>query len=117
MIQGYAVILTHPGSPCIFWPDIYDSGSRREKQIRDLIQIRKQYCIHSESKIFIDTAQKDNVYSAYIQGDRGEVAVKIGPGPWNPVGEKWDPQGDLLMSGNDFAVWGEHGKLEIKPCQ
>ncbi len=116
MIQGYAVILTHPGTPSVFWPDIYDSGTDFENKIRKLIKIRKQYCIHSESRVFIDIAQKDFGYAAYIKGDRGEIAVKIGPGNWSPVGDKWDPQGDLLIDGNGFAVWGEHGNLQEEDC-
>jgi alpha-amylase len=111
MIQGYAVILTHPGTPCVFWIDIYDSGVSYENKIEELIKIRKEYKIHSESKVWIDKAERGQRYAAYIQGDRGEIAVKIGPGSWAPSGDKWDPVGDLLTSGNDYAVWGEHGKL------
>ncbi len=111
MIQGYAYLLTHPGIPCVFWRDIYDSGSFYENQIRQLIEIRKQYRIHSESKLFIATAQQGLVYAAYIQGDRGEVAMKIGPGSWQPSGSKWLPEMDLITSGQDYAVWGERGKF------
>jgi alpha-amylase len=111
MVQAYAYILTHPGTPCIFWSDIYDSGAKYENKIEELINIRKQYEIHSESKVWIDKAQKGGVYAAYIQGDKGEIAVKIGPAGWSPSGDKWAPVADLLTSGNDYAVWGEHGKL------
>ena len=111
MIQGYAYLLTHPGIPCVFWRDIYDSGSFSENQIRQLIEIRKQYRIHSESKLYIATAQQGLVYAAYIQGDRGEVAMKIGPGSWQPSGSKWQPGMDLITSGQDYAVWGERGKF------
>ena len=51
------------------------------------------------------------VYAAYIQGDRGEVAMKIGPGSWQPSGSKWQPGIDLIISGQDYAVWGERGKF------
>ncbi len=111
MIQGYAYLLTHPGIPCVFWKDIYDSEPFYENQIRQLIEIRKQYRIHSESKLYIATAQQGLVYAAYIQGDRGEVAMKIGPGAWQPSGNKWQPGMDLITSGQDYAVWGERGKF------
>ena len=111
MIQGYAYLLTHPGIPCVFWKDIYDSGSFYENQIRQLIEIRKQYRIHSDSKLYIAAAQQGLVYAAYIQGDRGEVAMKIGPGSWQPSGSKWQPGMDLITSGADYAVWGERGKF------
>ena len=100
-----------PGTPCIFWPDIFDSGGVYEMKIRELIQLRKSYGIHSESRIWIARARQNDVYAAYIQGNKGEIAVKIGPGSWSPSGDKWDPVGDLLVSGDDYAVWGEHGKL------
>ena len=108
MIQGYAYLLTHPGIPCVFWGDIYDSGPYYEKQIRQLIKIRKEFGIHSKSKLYIATAQQGLVYAAYIQGDKGEIAMKIGPGAWQPSGSKWQPTiNRLLTFGNDYAVWGE----------
>lgn len=111
MIQGYAYLLTHPGIPCVYWKDIYDSESFFEDKINQLIEIRKQYRINSQSKLYIATAQEGLVYAAYIQGDRGEVAMKIGPGAWQPSGDKWQPQRDLITSGDDYAVWGERGKF------
>ena len=111
MVQGYAYLLTHPGIPCVFWEDIFDSGIFHEQEIRQLIKIRQQYRIHSESKLYIATAQAGLVYAAYIQGDQGEVALKIGPGGWQPDGGKWYSGNNLLISGNDFAVWGDRGKF------
>lgn len=111
MVQGYAYILTHPGIPCVFWKDIYDSGNFHENKIRQLIEIRKQYQIHSQSKLYISAAQQGLVYAAYIQGDKGEVAMKIGPGSWQPNGSKWQPANDLIASGQDYAIWGERGKF------
>jgi alpha-amylase len=109
MLQGYAYILTHPGTPCVFWRDIFDSSTINESRLKTMIRLRQKYGIHSESKVFIEKAEHGNVYAAYIQGDRGEIAMKIGPGPWSPSGQKWDRTGDLLLSGPDFAIWGEKG--------
>jgi alpha-amylase len=109
MLQGYAFILTHPGTPCVFWKDIFDNTSGREQKIKTMIAIRKQYGIHSESKVFIARADQGLGYAAYIQGDRGEIAMKIGPGGWQPSGAKWNPTSDLLDSGSDYAIWGEKG--------
>lgn len=112
MLQGYAYLLTHPGIPSVFWRDIYDSNRYFEDSINDLIRIRKEYGIHSESKLYIAAAEYGNVYSAYIQGDKGELAMKIGPGPWQPWGSKWNnPIRQLLRSGGDFAVWGDRGRF------
>jgi alpha-amylase len=107
MLQGYAFILTHPGTPCVFWKDIFDNTSDREQKIKKMIAIRKKYGIHSESKVFIARADQGLVYAAYIQGDRGEIAMKIGPGSWQPSGAKWNPASDLLDSGSDYAIWGK----------
>ncbi|MBU6230548.1 MAG: alpha-amylase [Cyanobacteria bacterium REEB459] len=109
MLQGYAFILTHPGTPCVFWKDIFDNSSDRESQIKQMIAIRKRYGLHSQSQVFIDRADQGLVYAAYIKGDRGEIAMKIGPGAWQPSGSKWDPQADLLSSGADYAIWGDRG--------
>jgi alpha-amylase len=109
MLQGYAYILTHPGTPCVFWRDIFDSSAINESRLKTMIRLRQKYGIHSESKVFIDKADQGTVYAAYIQGDRGEVGMKIGPGAWSPSGPKWDRTGDLLLSGPDFAIWGEKG--------
>lgn len=113
MVQGYAYILTHPGIPCVFWGDIYDSGMLHENEIRRLIEIRTRYRIHSESKLYIAAAQEGLMYAAYIQGDEGEIAMKIGPGSWQPSGSKWqiEPGKDLLISGPDYAVWGDRGRF------
>lgn len=113
-LQGYAYILTHPGIPCVFWRDIYDAGIFYETQIRRLIAIRKAYGISSNSRLFIDSAVEGLFYSAYIRGDNGELAMKIGPGNWSPSGSQWNPLEDrLLISGQDFAVWGDNRFINI----
>ncbi len=109
-LQGYAFLLTHPGTPSVFWRDIYDSGNYNENMIRAFIRLRQEYGIHSESSVWIAKANDGDGYAAYIQGDNGEIAMKIGPGGWAPSGGKWDPSGDLIESGTDFAIWGENGK-------
>jgi len=109
MLQGYAYLLTHPGIPCVFWKDIYDSNQYYEQAINQLIRLRQLYGIHSESKLFIDKAQQGAGYAAYIQGTKGELAVKIGPEAWQPSGQKWNSSQHLLISGESFAVWGDRG--------
>lgn len=109
MLQGYAYILTHPGTPCIFWRDIFDNTPARENKIKTMITIRKKYGLNSESKVYIDKVEQGVLYSAYVQGDKGEIAVKIGPGSWQPTGSKWNPINDVLDSGADYAIWGEKG--------
>lgn len=95
VMQGYAYILTHPGVPSVFWDHFYDWGLHDE--IKDIIQIRKNNGLHSESVLDIKAAQWD-LYAAEIDG---KVAMKIGPGNWAPSGSGWT----LAASGSDYAVW------------
>jgi alpha-amylase len=108
LVQAYAVTLTHPGTPVVFWRDIYDSD--HETAIRQLIKIRRCYQITSGSRLFIAKAAHGDAYAAYIRGIKGELAVKIGPGAWNPEGSQWSPANEkVLASGGDYAVWGDSG--------
>ena len=109
MLQGYTFILTHPGTPCVFWKDIFDNTADRSNQIKTMIKVRQKYGIDSESKVFISKADQGLVYAAYVTGNRGEVAMKIGPGAWQPTGAKWDATADLVASGSDYAIWGDKG--------
>lgn len=95
VMQGYAYILTHPGVPAVFWDHYFDWGLQNE--IKDLIDIRKDNDIHSESVLDIKAANWD-LYAAEIDG---KVAVKIGPGSWSPSGSGWN----LRASGSNYAVW------------
>ena len=48
-LEGYAYILTHPGTPCVFHDDFYSDHSGHH--LRDLIDTRKRNKIHSESQV------------------------------------------------------------------
>jgi hypothetical protein len=95
VMQGYAYILTHPGVPSVFWDHYFDWGLKTA--IDELIAVRKDNGLHSESSIDIKAANW-NLYAAEIDG---KVAMKIGPGSWSPSGGGWT----LRTSGNDYAVW------------
>ncbi len=96
VMQGYAYILTHPGVPCVYWVHYYDWNLKQE--INDLIRIRKAQGIHAESKVTIVVADSSK-YAATIDN---KIAVKIGPGDWNP-GTGWN----LVASGSNYAVWAK----------
>ncbi|KAE8023319.1 hypothetical protein FH972_009029 [Carpinus fangiana] len=95
-MQGYAYILTHPGTPSVFYDHIF---SHYRSEIGALISLRNRNKIHCRSTIQITKAERD-VYAAII-GEK--VAVKIGPGHYEP------PSGPLRWSfateGNDYKVW------------
>jgi alpha-amylase len=97
VLQGYAYIMTHPGTPCVFWSHYFDWGSSIQQTIRQLISIRKTAGLNNGSVVNIVAADDQQKYAAIIDG---KVALKLGPAPWDP-GPGWN----VATSGNDFAVW------------
>ena len=96
-LQGYAYILTHPGTPTIFWDHIFDNNwGHLHKPIEDMIRIRKQSGIHCRSEVKIVKCEQ-SVYAAVID-DR--LLMKIGPGHFH-ADDAWD----CVLSGQDFAIW------------
>ena len=96
VLQGYAYILTHPGVPCVFWPHLFDYGADIQGKIQALVAIRKAQGLHRASVVDIAAAD-DGRYAAIVDD---KVAVKLGPGPWDP-GDGWQ----VATDGNDYAVW------------
>jgi alpha-amylase len=94
--MGYAYILTHPGTPCVFWPHYFDYGTTLQSQIKSMIAIRKAQGITSTSAVSIQVADSTR-YAAIINSN---TAMKIGPGSWSPTGT-WT----LKLSGTNFAIW------------
>ncbi|KAK4376730.1 hypothetical protein RND71_003026 [Anisodus tanguticus] len=95
-MQGYAYILTHPGTPSVFFDHIF-SGYRSE--IGNLISLRKRNKISCRSTVEITKAERD-VYAAVIDD---KLAVKIGPGHYEPPSghQRWK----MAAEGNDYKVW------------
>ncbi|KAI3846543.1 hypothetical protein MKX03_008225 [Papaver bracteatum] len=95
-MQGYAYILTHPGTPSVFFDHIY---SHYMPEILALISLRDRKKLHCRSTVEITMAKKD-VYAAIIDEN---VAMKIGPGNYDPPSEskKWV----LAVEGSDYKVW------------
>ncbi|KAI3779245.1 hypothetical protein L2E82_08872 [Cichorium intybus] len=95
-MQGYAYILTHPGTPSVFYDHIF---SHYNSQISTLISIRNRNKIHCRSAVEITKAEGD-VYAAIIDE---KLAMKIGPGHYEP--ESGPHQWSLVAEGNDYKVW------------
>ncbi|KAI4964062.1 hypothetical protein ZWY2020_008436 [Hordeum vulgare] len=94
VMQGYAYILTHPGTPCIFYDHFFDWGLKEE--IDRLVSVRTRHGIHSESKLQIIEADAD-LYLAEIDG---KVIVKLAKIRWGTSFRR--------LTGrrrNDYAVW------------
>ncbi|KAG8383113.1 hypothetical protein BUALT_Bualt05G0151000 [Buddleja alternifolia] len=98
-MQGYAYILTHPGTPSVFYDHIF---SDYQSQIAELISVRKRNMINCRSKVRIMKAERD-VYAAMIDET---VAMKIGPGHYEPSNgpQNWS----LALEGNDYKTPNTH---------
>lgn len=98
--EGYAYLLTHPGTPCIFFDHFYyDEGHR--SHILKLIEIRKKYSINYKSEVSVKKAYND-LYAAVVDK---RIAMKIGPAHWAPEQEDGVKEWKLTHSGPNFAVW------------
>ena len=74
MDVAYAYVLTHPGTPCVFWSHFFDFGPRTREKISQLMQVRRDAGLHAESALDVREANK-GLYAAYVDG---KVAMKIG---------------------------------------
>ncbi|XP_057949232.1 alpha-amylase 3, chloroplastic [Malania oleifera] len=95
-MQGYAYILTHSGTPAVFYDHIF---SQYRSEISALISLRNRNKIHCRSTVQITKAERD-VYAAIIDD---KVAMKIGPGYYEPPNgsKKWSTS----IEGRDYRVW------------
>src|SRR5262245_11352361 len=94
--MGYAYTLTHPGTPCVFWPHYFDFGQRTREKLDQLLRLRKECGLRAESAVEIREASH-GLYAAFIDG---RVAMKLGSRDWSP-GHGWN----LRVWGDRFAVW------------
>lgn len=65
---GYAYVLTHPGTPCIFYDDLWSHGDK----LRELIALRKRADITARSNVDIRCADAD-MYLACIDQKRAPL--------------------------------------------
>ncbi|KAK6928103.1 Alpha-amylase, C-terminal beta-sheet [Dillenia turbinata] len=101
LTQGYAYILTHPGTPVIFYDHFYDFGLR--DVIIELIEARRRAGVHCRSSVKIYHANNDG-YVAQI-GDT--LVMKLGHFDWNPSKENqlegtWQK---FVEKGSEYQLW------------
>ena len=96
--QGYAYIMTHPGTPTVFWDHVYEWHDQNlVNDIKKLIAFRKECGIHCRSSVNILKAEA-GVYAAQID-DR--VVMKIGPDAFSPDETEWE----YATHGDNWCVW------------
>ena len=93
---GYAYILTHPGTPSIFWDHYFQWGPEMKEQIKHLASLRHEQGIRSSSRVKILRAEQ-SMYLAIIDD---KTMVKLGPAHYSP-----DSSWTHRLSGKDYQVW------------
>ncbi|MBW4359208.1 starch-binding protein [Flavobacterium taihuense] len=103
VLKGYAYLLTHPGTPMVWWPHYFNWGIKNE--IDAMIKIRKDNGLSSTSNLNI-VAATNNLYAAIIDD---KVAMKLGSDNWSPSGTGWI----LKLSGTGFAIWDKGTVVDV----
>lgn len=101
LMQGYAYILTHPGTPVIFYDHFYDFGLR--DPIAELIAVRGRTGVHCRSAVKIHHATNQG----YVAQIGENLVIKLGYLDWNPSKQN-NLEGNwqrCLDKGADYQIW------------
>jgi hypothetical protein len=93
--KAHAYILSMPGTPCLYWPDVFDGWSN-QTMIRQLIKARKDAGVKANSSISWQSGQGQ---VAAIINDK--LALSIGHS-WSPSGSEWK---EYWEQQGEFTVW------------
>lgn len=101
LAQGYAYILTHSGTPVIFYDHFYDFGLH--DTITELIEARRRAGIHCRSAVKIYHANNEG----YVARIDESLVIKLGHFDWNPSKENnldgtWQK---FVDKGLDYQIW------------
>lgn len=105
--QGYAYILTHPGIPSVYWKHYFDWGDELHNKIKSLINARKVAGIRAGSIVHHQAnAYERGIYAAKINGNYGELFVRIGgsDNEWQPFYSDYRGYREYAY-GNGWKVW------------
>ncbi|GMI98235.1 hypothetical protein HRI_003492800 [Hibiscus trionum] len=101
LAQGYAYIMTHPGTPVIFYDHLYEFGMR--DVLTEIIEARTRAGIHCRSSVKIYHANNEG----YVARVGDNLVMKLGHFNWNPSKENqldgsWQK---FIDKGSDYQVW------------
>eukprot|EP00898_Chlorokybus_atmophyticus_P003727 jgi/Chlat1/4355/Chrsp29S04511 len=101
--EGYTYILTHPGTPTVFFDHFYSQAfPGMHSLIQELINIRRRNGIHCRSSVEILCADH-TCYAACIDAN---VCMRIGPSAWSPPNNLHGATWQLVLGGGPhLAVW------------
>ncbi|GMN35164.1 hypothetical protein TIFTF001_005128 [Ficus carica] len=97
VMLGYVYILTHPGTPTIFYDHLIEWGLK--EPISKLSGIRTRIGINSRSTVRILAAEAE----LYMAGIDDKIIMKIGPKL--DLGNLLPSNYQVSTSGQDYAVW------------
>lgn len=130
---AYALILTHPGYPCVAWQHYFtyaesgsngtDSGAQYQagntvngtsntlrQHIDELIELRKDLGIEYDSTR-TTIAAESGYYVALVEGTNGNLLVEIGSG-WSKTSSYSDYE--EYYSGTNFTIWTDSASSKCK---
>jgi len=99
--QGYAYILTHPGTPCVLWDHLFEWGEEVRSAVRNVCAARRAAGVSSRSAVVIHQADAES-YCATVGGT---LALRLGGGGWAPSGPEWRHSCSDGTDGSHFCVW------------
>ncbi|HNX60494.1 MAG TPA: hypothetical protein PKK43_15435, partial [Spirochaetota bacterium] len=98
--KAYAYILTMPGTPCVYWPDMFDWG--HEKEISALIALRKKAGIISSSG-WNDLTGEHTGFAGIVLDEEGKDALAVS------IGSDYEGPGKGWTTGyenpGEYTVW------------
>ncbi len=105
--QGYAVVLTHPGVPCVYWKHYFEWGQDLQSKIDALINARKAAGINAGSTVDLqDNARQAGIYAARVHGTHGDLYVRVGgdDSDWQPSNSSYSDYREYA-AGSGWKVW------------
>jgi hypothetical protein len=103
VLQASAYMLMMPGVPCVFYPH----WASYKDEINELIAVRKQAGIHSQSQVLAEESGQYK-YHATIQGHRGKVIVRVGKYRSTTLPEGYE----LAVEGGDRGAYTVYIQME-----
>ena len=118
ILQGYCYILTHPGTPTVFYDHWRDQ--KHAEAINAMMEIRKRVGLTSRCAVHIEQATagcyaahvgrslEDNESGSSCEVDlsKPSICMKIGKEEWSPNNEKvGNKSWKRVSSGDGWAIW------------
>ena len=97
VLGGYAYILTHPGTPTVFWDHLYSWGKKHHEAIAAMTALRVEMKINRASQLVILIAEQDQ----YVAEIDGCIIVRLGKNKSFTPSSSWNER----LSGSGYTIW------------